>query len=570
MKMQWGSLAALALALVLAPYAARAQQSPQQLKADLISGTSLEGPTQATLTELPQMTNQDMAQAVIEAPIRHGMPQAQYEALKAQAAASGSPGAGAPTTATPSQPSASQGAILTPVASTAFGGAKEGCAGGGGFAPSDMGLAAGTQFLVQAVNNCIAVFDKTGAMQPGFPKNTNAFFGVGSFSAGVFVFDPRAIYDWVNNRYIVTVVRCRNCLPVSTVSTLSWVDVAVSQTSDPRGAWNIYHFKLQKAPLSFSAGEFADFDTLGQDRKAIYVGFNLFNPSGFLASMIMILPKATMYSGGAVTNFNLFENITLGGTPVDTIQPANVMNKADNPRAEFLVASENFNFGGGSCSSGCSAVVVMAIANPLGTPIFSGSAIGTNTYFFPPSAIQPGSVFVDTGDVRVNGEVTYAAGSLFFSLNTNGFSGGAGFSHVMWFQLRPFLDDTPHFAGAEILNEDCFFCASAVDSFYGTLQPDPEGNVIMVFSYSDGGTDVSSAYTGRRVTQAANTMHDAGNFLQIGAAAYQDGRWGDYNATAPDLTSPTTPSMWIAADSAKTAFVWRSAIANVRFKPTDP
>jgi hypothetical protein len=568
MKAKWGSLVALALAFVLAPYAARAQQAPQQVKADLVSGASLEGPTQVNAAELPQTTSQDTAQVLIQHPILHGMPEAQYEAFKVEAAASASLGASAPMMAMPS--SAPQGPILTPAASPAFSGVKEGCGGSGTFAPSDMGLAAGTQFLLQVVNSCVALFDKTGAMQPGFPKAMNTFFGVGSLSAGVFVFDPRAIYDWVNNRYIVTELRCRNCLPAFTTSTLSWVDVAVSQTSDPRGAWNIYHFKVQNPPLSFSPGEFADFDTLGQDRKAIYVAFNLFDPSRFLASVIMILPKATMYSGGAVTNFNLFENVTLGGNPVDTIQPANVMNKGDNPRAEFLVASENFAFGGGSCSSGCSAIVVMAIANPLGSPIFSGSGIGTNTYSFPPSAIQPGSVFVDTGDVRVNGEVTYAAGSLFFSLNTNGSGAGAGFSHVMWFQLRPFLDDTPHFAGAEILNEDCFFCGSPVDSFYGTLQPDPEGNVAMVYSFSSNSTDVSSAYAGRRVTQAQNTMHDAGIFLQIGAAAYQDARWGDYNATAPDLTSATAPSMWIAADSAKAALVWRSAIANVRFKPTNP
>ena len=71
-------------------------------------------------------------------------------------------------------------------------------------------------------------------------------------------------------------------------------------------------------------------------------------------------------------------------------------------------------------------------------------------------------------------------------------------------------------------------------------------------------------------TQAANAMHDPFIFLQIGAAAYQDSRWSDYTATAPDLTSTTSPSMWVAASSAKAANRWRSAIGNVRFKATDP
>ena len=562
-------LAALAAALTVAPRPASAQQSKQRVTAHLVTGGALEGPTQVVLGALPQMTAEQAVQPVIEHPILHGMPQAEYAALKAQAAAPGSPSGGVP--AMPSQPSASQAEILTPAASTAFGGAGLGCGGGGSFTPSDMGLAAGTQFIVQLVNNCVAVFDKTGVMQAGFPKNMNAFFGVGTLSAGVKVFDPRAIYDWVNNRYIVTALSCRNCLP-ATSSILSWVNVAVSQTADPRGAWNIYHFKVQNAPLSFATGDFADFDTLGQDRKAIYVCFNHLNfSSRFVDSVIMMLPKSTMFAGGVVTSFNLFKSITFGGLELDSIQPANVMNTADNPRAEFLVASENIAFGGGACSSTCSAIVVIAIANPLGSPIFSSAAVATNTYSLPPTAGQPGSIFVDSGDVRITGGVTYAAGSLFFSLNTNGSSSGSGFSHVMWFQLRPFLDDTPNFLGAQILNQACYLCGTATDTYYGTLQPDPQGNVIMVFNYSDNSSfPVSSAYTGRRVTQAANAMHDPFIFLQIGAAAYQDSLWGDYTATAPDLTSATSPSMWVAASSAKAAHRWRSAIGNVRFKATDP
>ena len=95
--------------------------------------------------------------------------------------------------------------------------------------------------------------------------------------------------------------------------------------------------------------------------------------------------------------------------------------------------------------------------------------------------------------------MTYASGSLLGSLNTNGSGLGAGASHVLWFQLRPFLDDNRIITGAQILNEDCFLCGGQGDNFmgstyYGTLQPDPEGNVTMVFGYSDDITNVESAY----------------------------------------------------------------------------
>jgi len=53
----------------------------------------------------------------------------------------------------------------------------KGC--GGAFLPSDMGLAVGTALVLQTVNNCVAVFDKSGVLQPGFPKSLNDFLGLG-------------------------------------------------------------------------------------------------------------------------------------------------------------------------------------------------------------------------------------------------------------------------------------------------------------------------------------------------------------------------------------------------------
>jgi hypothetical protein len=77
-----------------------------------------------------------------------------------------------------------------------------------------MALAVNQQFVLQVINGCVAVFDKTGVMQPGFPKKANAFFGL---AATAFTFDPRALYDWVNNRFVVMIDRCFNCVAARTL-----------------------------------------------------------------------------------------------------------------------------------------------------------------------------------------------------------------------------------------------------------------------------------------------------------------------------------------------------------------
>ena len=65
-------------------------------------------------------------------------------------------------------------------------------------------------------------------------------------------------------------------------------------------------------------------------------------------------------------------------------------------------------------------------------------------------------------------------------------------------------------------------------------QPDLEGNVNTVFTFSSTSTYASLAYISQRVTQANNTFVDSGFFLQAGSApAYTQLRWGDYNAVAP-------------------------------------
>jgi hypothetical protein len=575
-----GFLWALAFSIVFAPQFARAQQSqPAAASAEPMLAQSAGSPQHVTLGSLPQMTAAEMAaaaQQVSPAP-RTAFSEQQYQSAKAAVAAKvNTAGKTAESANAPAEPSAG---ILTPLTSVSFGGLGSGC---GNLFPPDMALAVNQQFVLQVINGCVAVFDKTGVMQPGFPKKVNAFLGL---AATAFTFDPRALYDWVNNRFVVMVDRCFSC---GTASNVSSIDIAVSQTSNPLGGWNIYHLPLVGLGV-IPMGDFADFPTLGQDRRAFYVGFNDFPSGGGFNDFVMFLPKAKMYAGASIGSFWSFQNFNLSGTRVDTIQPANGMNIGDNPRAEFMVNSLNFAFGGGSCSgvSGCNGLVVWAVSNPLFVsgsvpPEVTGQFISTvSNYFLPPNAQQNGCTsgpcLIDTNDVRISGEVTYSAGSLYGALTTNGTSGGAGFSHYLWFAVRPFLNGSnprctgsflnrcPDIVGIKEINEVCWACGSSGEWYFPTVQPDPEGNVTVVFNFSNSGTFPESAYASSRVTQSFGTQPDPGIILQGGLATYNflfsgRNRWGDYTATAPDLTSAISPAFWFAGESSKTGTSYRTAI----------
>jgi hypothetical protein len=584
-------LAALALALAVAPRAVGAQQSQPDVTLSTSRAEMAEAPQQVVLGNLPRISAAEAAvlsQVIPPAP-RIPFSSQQYAAMKAAAASKTGTNQGFGSSAqieTPAPPSVTTSPGISTPSATAFGGLGSGC---GLSFPPDMALAVNQQFVLQMINGCVAVWDKTGVLQPGFPKTTNAFFGdpALSFAGGQInnqVFDPRALYDWVNNRFIVISARCRNnCF---TGTNVSLIDIAVSQTSDPRGAWNVYHLNLVALGI-LNTGNLADFPTLGQNRAGIYVAFNDFpTPISFSGSKVLLLPKAQIYAGAPIGAFNLFS------TNTDTIQPANVMNKADSPRAEFFVSSLNFLSSG--CGGGCSALVIFAVSNPLDVtgPGPEASLVlqsTANTFFFPPAAQQPGCssgpCLIDTGDVRISGEVTYAAGLLYGALTTNGTSSGTGTAHHLWFSVRPFLDDNgnghctgsflnkcPDIIASQEINEVCFACKTGFSdptgsTYYPTVQPDPEGNVTIVFNYSDHSTFFpESRFQSNRVTQLRGTQHDSGFVLQPGLAMYNTSsftsrnRWGDYTATAPDLTIATSPAFWFAGESSRTATSYRTAI----------
>jgi hypothetical protein len=589
----YGLVAAFAVAFALTPGAVRAQSAKRAV------AVGQRAPNSVVLGDLPQITAQEAA-AQVHAAARarlHGVTIPQYVELKAQAATVKLPapkGAVAqPLVVTSALPAPAVGSALTRI--TGFGGLGLAC---GHEIPPDMALAAGPSFVLQVINGCITVFDKSGNTQAGFPKSLSSFMLVGP-AAQAAPFDPRALFDWANQRYIVSAAH------VSAAGD-AVLDVAVSQSSNALGEWFIYHLNLSTGPNSLlTSGQIADFPTLGQDRRMIYVGFNAFTADTFNGAYMLLLNKSAMYAAASFNFFVLTPNFfTLpnSGEMMDSLQPANVMDRTDNPRAEFVVGSHNIEATSGpGCASGCSDVAVFAISNAAFStdPADPGPEVSlvlvntADTYSLPPAAPQPtcstGACLIDTGDTRVSGEVTYASGSLYAALDTNGTGSGAGESHFLWFQIRPVLNDNdpactgtfqnqcPQIIGANILNEVCFACAAGQGdgtgaTYYPEVQPDPEGDVLVVFNYSDDATFPSTAYATNRSTEALGVMHDSGFFLQSGLATYESldtsgvNRWGDYTAASLDLTPGTQASFWFAGESSKAAAAYRTAIGHNQFK----
>lgn len=556
-----GALVALTIGITFATLQARAEtvSGSKAGTAHLESSSTIGAARTVVLGDLPKATIAELAAHPESGRPLDGLTDAEYKAKK-QAALKRWPiihtGKEGPAPLSPP----------TPGFDFAFFGMDEG-QGCGGCEPPDMALAVSENFVVQVVNSAIAVYDKRGNLQAGFPKSVNAFFGLPS---NTYTTDPRAFYDWANHRFVFVMLTESDRFNSDNVGSLL---IAASHGHDPRLGWYTYGPAFQIG----NTGECPDYPTLGDDannwgngvtKGGIYVGINEFgnnsNPcgkGGFINNFMFLLPKDAIYTGAGF-GFQFYHGFTVGGTLVDTIEPYNVTDRAERPSSVLLMNSFNMFFGDPS-----NGLEVWAITNPFNGPGLSATFVNTaNNYYFPPPGDEQGcGGCIETLDKRLSGQVKYHAGSLWGALET-GVPNVAG-GHVLWFEIVPQLDINANITGAFDRREDCFFCGGQGangSSFFGDLQPNADNDIAMVYEFSDDNSFPGVAITGRRVN-FGGLMDGAGNYLESGQGFYGGSRWGDYEATAPDNTVATCPLLWIAGEYSEAAGSWGTAIGGVDF-----
>jgi len=445
-----------------------------------------------------------------------------------------------------------------------------------GIIPSDQALSSSPTYLVQVDNACVFILNpKTGIKMTGYPKSLDSFFGAPPSDG---LGDSRTLYDSFENRFIIA----------SWDFTSNTLYIAASDTSNPTGSWHIFDLGTQGS----SCGDFPmlglNHQENGDAKGAVYVSFDEFDCTSptFVDDKVFVLPLTPIYSGKTF-NFQYFFDLNFGGTTVDHVQPVYAQNSADRPRVEYLINTRNFNFGGGSCTTGCNGVDVWAVYNGVPaagqTPTLSGIHVTTaNTYYLPAGARQSGDGscpgLLDTGVPAITQMVSYAGGSLYATVVTDSTIGTPAW--LLW-QVKPFVNDAGAVTGATILNELCQACGGitgdpTAGEFYPTVQPDSEGNLVVVFNYSDANSFPSTAYIMDRSAQPTGTLHDGGLILANGQANYcqidaNDGlnRWGDYTAASPIIA--TEPEFWFAAQYSESNGNWGTVIGKAGYTlPSQP
>ena len=308
--------------------------------------------------------------------------------------------------------------------------------------PPDQGLCVGNGYVVEATNDVLNIFNSSGQsvlpdntatnIVAGFPRNVNHAIDLNSFygyapavnrSTGIrgqFVTDPSCLYDAATQRFFLVVLTLETVPTTGAFTHVNHLDVAVSQTANPTGSWNIYRIDVTNDGTNtggVNPGPYlGDYPHIGADSNGFYITTNAYPwcCNGFSGAQIYALSKAQLAAGAANVTMVHLDTSGMVNAPSDagSTQPGFTLWPSQSPGTgsfnlsnggtEFFMSSnaadEATNPVSGSGGSHTSQqLVVWSLRNTssldTASPALglSNRILSVEQYAVPPKQQQPGS-----------------------------------------------------------------------------------------------------------------------------------------------------------------------------------
>ena len=436
---------------------------------------------------------------------------------------------------------------------SALTGRNQASVSGGDLEPPDQGLCSDGTFVMEAINLAAAVYDATSHKMLSGPVYLNDFFGV---NPADFTSDPRCYFDPPTQRWFVTLTDLGSATNATTD-----ILVAVSQSSDPRGSYNLYAFDTTNDGFIGVCPCFGDQPLIGADTNGFYISTNSFGVAFFGGAQIYALSKFALVLGIVPFGVHITPLPASGGLPFPySVHPALSPDGQGDPAnggTEYFVSSYDI------FSAQNNKVSVWAMTNTdtlnaqLGIPSFTTVAVNTETYFVPIEASQkPGPIplgkslgqpesTLDPDDQRMQ-IVSFANGSLWSSVGTAIQVGSDVVDGAAYFVIKPSWKNGALHAS---VTKQGYVASAGNHLLYPAIGVTEGGNGAMVFTLTGPDYFPSAAYvpistsgTGSAIRLAAKGVRPEDGFScypTFGPPC----RWGDYSWAVT-----ANNSVWIATE----------------------
>lgn len=470
--------------------------------------------------------------------------------------------------------------------------------------PPDQGLCVGNGFVLETVNDVLRVFDTAGNPLIGV-VDLNSFYGYAAqFDRttglqGPFVTDPSCYFDPDTQRWFHVVLTLDQEPTTGAFLGSNHLDIAVSQTDDPTGLWNIYRLPVQNdgtqgTPNHGCSGGpcIGDYPHIGADAYGFYITTNeysLFGPE-YKSANLYAFSKRALAAGAPFVIVTQFDTVrAVDGDPGFTIWPAITPDgqyQLTNHGTEYFLSSNAAEEANGNGRS--NRIILWSLSNTASletnnpTPVLRRAKLKVDTYRLPPPANQKvgnvplaeclsdskiltpfglgcwtlffsnGGPFnevesvLDTSDTRMQ-QVYYANGLLYGALGTAVNVGGKTKAGIAWYIVNPQANNDK----GKLVKQGQFGLAGNHLS-YPAVAVTAGGQGAIAFTLVGNDYYPSAGYVGINPSGVSRVqIAAAGIGPQDGFSGYNvfagsgiaRPRWGDYGAAVADGNT-----IWLASE----------------------
>jgi hypothetical protein len=428
--------------------------------------------------------------------------------------------------------------------------------------PPDTNGSVGLDRVFTNTNSNYRIHDKlTGA--PLSTVSTDTFWAPSGASN---FFDPQIQFDPYNQRWILAITS-------NPSSVTSSINVAVSQTSDPAGSYNIYRYIVGCANGSAdcaSGGEYADYPMLGFNKDKIVVSVNMFQIIGSGAGgaqqnndfRVLVLDYPQARAGAASPGSQIFFGTAIGfcNHPVTTYSATegvvylirhvnnsglyavySIAGPAASPSFTLVTPSGKTRPGGGWTQLG---------GDLLPQQCVPGVGLPTQTCPATPRRIEASDTFIRSNPVFRNGKIYYAQA---IGLPATGATANNFRAVAQWTVVNATTGDFVD--GGRVEDPTATPLNGGKHYSYPSLTVNKNGDIQMGFSEFESDDYVDAGYTFRLASDPAGTMRDPVIYKE-GEDYYEKtfsgtrNRWGDYSHTVVDPVNDR--DMWTVQEYAGT------------------
>ena len=362
----------------------------------------------------------------------------------------------------------------------------------------DPQIAVGNGYVLHGTNSGLIIYDKEGKFVQGVRQS--------AFNDGI---DPKLFFD-VNNR-----VFGFDLWVYWDKAKIKPVNISISETGDPTGAWNTY-------PVPAPGG--VDGGAIGQSKK--WIGYSF--PGGTEETFVMKMSDAK--SGKPAMVYHFAGSL---GHPVNTLDPVDDLYFLDLTEKEIVITRVSEDSNG--------APVIVSVVK---------KAHGIKNFDWPPESPQNETEQKTSSGDRNPKNVMLQRGSLWFSqaVNIEGRSG------VQWHEFK--LDGTKAQSGRIVHPTHSYIQT--------TLAVNKNGDVLIGFQETGSDMFISPRCAIHLATDKPGFTRKVIS-LGEGTGKTNGTSWGDYSGTVVDGDNLT--DLWTIQSVANDKGKGNTVIAKIPFKP---